>query len=216
MSSGWQPGEVIVRREVLGLDPIPRPGQRPHWHGRAWFGSPVHVVEDTDDHLVTFVGPGAEFGYGTGPWPTPDGRHPWHGRTAWSGHGCLMVQRPGDHHAVWHFWTGPERTFACWYINVQTAFVRTPVGYDTQDLELDLVVFPDGTWVLKDLDVVPDRVAEGRFSPALADWIVALGEQLAPELDAQRWWWDRAWADWQPDPAWLDASLPSGWDAADA
>jgi predicted RNA-binding protein associated with RNAse of E/G family len=95
-----------------------------------------------------------------------------------------MVQRPGDHHAVWHFWTGPDREFACWYVNLQTAFVRTSVGYDTQDLELDIVVTPDGTWTLKDLDVLDDRVAEGRFSPELARWIVSLGEQLAAELDA--------------------------------
>lgn len=55
-----------------------------------------------------------------------------------------MVQRPGDPHAVWHFWTGPDREFTCWYINLQADFVRAAIGYDTQDFELDLVVFPDG------------------------------------------------------------------------
>jgi len=80
-----------------------------------------------------------------------------------------MVQRPGDHHAVWHFWTGPDREFACWYINLQTAFVRTAIGYDTQDLELDIIVLPDGSWTLKDLDVLDDRVAEGRISRSSFD-----------------------------------------------
>lgn len=72
----------------------------------------MHVVEDSDDRLVTYVAPGAPFGFPSGPWPTHDGRHPWHGRSAWSGHGCLMLHRPGDHHPVWHFWDGPDPSWA--------------------------------------------------------------------------------------------------------
>ncbi len=123
-----------------------------------------------------------------------------------------MVQRPGDHHAVWHFWEGPERTLACWYINLQTAFRPSAIGYDTQDLELDLVVAPDGSWQLKDLEVLGDRVREGRYSQELVDWVVVLGEELGRELDAGRHWWDHAWASWEPDPAWRDVSLVAGWD----
>lgn len=69
---------------------------------------------------------------------------------AWAGHGCLMVQRPGEHHAVWHFWDGADRRFSHWYVNLQTAFRRTAIGYDTQDLEVDAgchwwdIPLPDG------------------------------------------------------------------------
>lgn len=213
MAGRWRSGEVVVRREVLGLAPDAPPPSPPAWHGQPWLGVPVHVVEDTDDHLVTYIAPGAPFGFVDGPWPTPDGRHPWHERARWTGHGCLMVQRAGDHHAVWHFWSGPERDFACWYINLQAAFRRTDVGYDTQDLELDLLVFPDGSWEVKDLELMAVRVEEGRFSPDLARWIIALGEELVAEVDAGRWWWDRAWADWAPDPSWTEPRLPVGWDA---
>lgn len=175
---------------------------------------PVFVVEDSDEALVTYIAPGAEFGFPPGVWPTPDGRHPWSGRRGWSGHGALMVQKPGEHHAVWHFWTGPERTFAYWYVNLQTAFVRTAVGYDTQDLELDIVVQPDGRWTLKDLELLDQRVAEGRFSPQLARWVVSLGEQLTAELDAGRHWWDHRWADWSPNENWDSPLLPPGWQGA--
>ena len=123
----------------------------------------------------------------------------------------LMVQKPGEHHAVWHFWTGPERRFACWYINLQTAFVRTAVGYDTQDLELDIVVLPDGTWTLKDRELLDDHVAEGRFSPQLARWIVSLADQLTAELDARCHWWDHHWANWRPRDDWHAPLLPCGW-----
>jgi Protein of unknown function (DUF402) len=216
MPERWTRGNLIVRREVLGLDPVgPPPGRVPGWVGRPWLCAPVFVVEDSDEAFVTYIASGAEFGFPHGDWPSPDGRHPWSGRQRWTGHGTLMVQRPGDHHAVWHFWTGPDREFACWYVNLQTAFVRTSVGYDTQDLELDIVVTPDGTWTLKDLDVLDDRVAEGRFSPELARWIVSLGEQLAAELDAGRWWWDDRWAAWEPDERWNEPSVPQGWLSAD-
>ena len=213
MATRWQPGDVIVRREVLGSDPLPKPDPTPAWYGRAWLGVPVYVVDDTDEHLVTYIAPGAPFGFVDGDWPTPDARHPWHGREKWDGHGCLMVHRPGDHHAVWHFWDGPERKFVCWYINLQAAFRRTAIGYDTQDYELDLVVSPDGSWVFKDRELLTQRVAEGRFSPGLEDWIVHLGEELAAEIDADRRWWDQTLVDWMPDPAWNGPSLPPRWES---
>ena len=212
MRDRWRRGALIVRREVLGLAPISADGPAPDWVGKPWLALPVFVVEDSDDALATYIAPGAELGFVAGGWPTPDGRHPWSGRQRWEGHGVLMVQRPGDHHAVWHFWTGPTREFACWYINLQAAFQRTPIGYDTQDLELDIVVLPDGSWSFKDLDVLEQRVTEGRFSSELVRWIVALGEQLAAELDAGRYWWEQRWVDWTPETSWQDPSLTPGWE----
>ena len=75
-----------------------------------------------------------------------------------------MLQRPGEMYAVWVFWKGPDREFDCWYVNLQEPFRRTDVGYDTQDLELDIVVSFDGSWVLKDDEVLELRVREGRLS----------------------------------------------------
>jgi len=212
MNGRWHYGDILVRREVLGLAPAGGDDEelRP-WQGRPWSAIPVHVVEDTAEALVTYIAPGAEFGFFPGKWPTPDGRHPWSGRLAWTGHGCLMVQRPGDHHAVWHFWAGPEREFSCWYINLQTAFVRTGLGYDTQDLELDIVVFPDGHWILKDADVLVDRISEQRFTLTLVDWIESLGGELTSRLQAGERWWDDGWAHWTPDASWHNTALPSGW-----
>jgi hypothetical protein len=207
----WGAGELIVRREVLGLGPDGHRASRPVWHGRPWEGVPVYVVEDTSDQLVTYLPEGAEIGFVEGDWPTPDGKHPWHPKTHWEGHGCLMVQRPGDPYAVWHFWTGPVRDFACWYVNLQADFVRTDIGYDTQDFELDIVVAPDGSYVVKDLEVLDDRVAEGRFTSGLVTWIRELGAQLGEQLDAGRHWWDPEWASWVPPADWRNAGLPANW-----
>lgn len=171
----------------------------------------MYVVEDSGDEVVTYLPEGAEIGFVDGDWPTPDGKHPWYGKTHWEGHGCLMVQRQGDPFAVWHFWTGPDRDFACWYINLQADFVRTDIGYDTQDFELDLVVSPDGSYVVKDLEVLEDRVTEGRFTSELVSWIREIGARLTDDLDAGRHWWDPSWADWSPPAHWSDAHLPAHW-----
>ncbi|HUR77078.1 MAG TPA: DUF402 domain-containing protein [Acidimicrobiales bacterium] len=211
MSDRWRYGDVIVRREVLGLAPVRQVDSNPTWHGRPWLAIPVIVVEDTDDALVTYMPSGAEFGFFEGGWPTADGRHPWSPRARWSGHGCLMVQRPGDHYAVWHFWSGPNRDFLHWYINLQTAFVRTEHGYDTQDLELDIVVSPDEHWVLKDDDVLVDRVREGRFSESFVEWIESIGATLTSDLRAGRQLWDRDWTTWKPPADWANTPLPRHW-----
>jgi hypothetical protein len=167
----------------------------------------VFVVEDLPEHLVSYMAPGARFRFPSGEWPTPNGRHPWSDREGWFGHGCLMVQRPEDHFAVWHFWDGPDRDFVCWYLNLQTSFVRTADGYATQDLELDIVVFPDGNHVVKDDEVLDDRVADGRYSPELVEWIRRYGEQLTDRLDAEGPWWDRSWVTWTPPVDWVDPVL---------
>lgn len=198
----WEPGQLVNRREVLGYWPIDTGGLQAPWKDLAWLELPVRVVEDNDRHLITYIPNGAPFHFPDRIWPAAGGVHPWSGRTGWQGHGVLMMQRPGDHHAVWHFWDGPDRRFSHWYINLQTAFRRTGTGYDTQDLELDIIVQPDGSWILKDDEFMEDRVAEGRFSTELVTWIRALGRRLTDSLDRGEIWWDQTWAEWEPPADW--------------
>jgi len=187
----WQPGDTVVRREV--------------WRGRPWMACANVVVADEPDLLATYLPEGAEFSFGELPELGP---HPWAGRGAWTGHGVLMLQRPGDRYAIWHFWDGAEREFACWYLNLQEPFRRTQAGYDTQDLELDIVVEPDRSWAFKDHDLLETRVVERRFTRAEADSIIELGEEIARMLKAGEAWWDPAWSRWEPEPAWR-APLPA-------
>lgn len=159
---------MIVHREIV--------------HGKPWFAMAGHVVVDEPEQLVVHVPGGAPFGFPPGPWHTPDGRHPWQHLSAWEGHGVLMVLRPDVDHAVWHFWTGPGRAFACWYVNFQEPFRRTAVGYDTSDLELDLVMFPDGSWTLKDWDLVDTKVERGVITADRAEAVRAEGLRLGPRV----------------------------------
>ena len=192
----WATGQVVVRREVLN-------------DGRPWMEVPVIVVVDEPGLLATYIAEGAPFRFPAGDWPSPDGRHPWHGKERWLGHGVLMLQRPGEPYAIWIFWSGPAREFHGWYVNLQEPFRRTAIGYDTQDLELDIWVPAQGGWELKDDDVMEKRIREGRFTPEQVAEARALASRITRELDAGRRWWSDDWAAWQPDPAWRAPAFPS-------
>ena len=184
----WSEGDVILRREVLN-------------DGRCWFHLPVHVIRDEPALLATYIAEGTAFTFPAGDWPIAGGRHPWADRRQWTGHGCLMLQRPGESHAVWLFWHGVERAFHGWYVNVQEPFRRTTVGYDTQDLELDIWIPREGGWVLKDDELLDLRVREGRFTQDQARAARREAARITAGLDAGRRWWDDAWAEWRPPVA---------------
>ncbi|HEY2326928.1 MAG TPA: DUF402 domain-containing protein, partial [Gaiellaceae bacterium] len=106
----WTAGDVVMRREVLNT-------------GHCWLENPVRVVEDSPGLLVTYLAEDTEFTFPPSPLP-----HPWGTQKRWQGHGTLMLQRPGDMHAIFVFWTGPQRDFAGWYVNIQEPFRRTDAG----------------------------------------------------------------------------------------
>ncbi len=188
---------MILRREVLN-------------DGRAWMEVPVIVVRDDADVLATYLAEGAPFRFPDDAWPTATGRHPWHGKQRWHGHGVLMLQRPGEMHAIWVFWQGATREFAGWYVNIQEAFRRTPFGCDTQDLELDIWVPRQGPWEWKDDHLLEQRVREGRYTPAQVAAVRAEGQRVARDLDRGHSWWDEAWATWEPPPAWPTPEFSQG------
>jgi hypothetical protein len=192
----WREGDWIVRREV--------------WRGKPWLATVVRVIEDRPELLVSYLPTEAPFGFPDGEWP--GGRHPWHGRAAWEGHGVLMLQRPGEAHAIWHFWEEPGRSFAGWYVNFQRPFVRTGIGYDTLDLELDIWIPAAGGWAWKDWEALEDRVDEGRFTTLEVEEIRAEGLRFAADLDAGNRWWDEEWRRFVPEPGWEVPELPAGWD----
>jgi Protein of unknown function (DUF402) len=188
------PGDAIVRREV--------------WRGRPKVGWGGIVVEDSPSVLALFMPGGSLFAFDDDFFGEP---HPWSHRDRWHGHGVLQLQRPGEMHAVWVLWYGPEREFRGWYVNLQEPFRRTRRGYDTQDLELDLVVNADGSWSYKDDELLEAWVQRGRWTREEIAAIRREGAAVAAELDAGRRWWSDEWAAWEPDDAWVVPELPADW-----
>jgi len=169
--------------------------------------------DPASDHVVTYIAPGAPFWFPAEPiYPGPAGRHPWYGRSSWEGHGKLTITPTTGDYAVSHFWHGHDRKFACWYLNIQEPMRPTPIGFDSQDLELDIVIHPDCRWELKDDEVLEQRVIEGRWTTEEVAVIRGIGASIIDEvLVADRWWWDTKWAHWRPDPELAAPSFPDGW-----
>jgi hypothetical protein len=181
-------GDVLVRREVL--------------KGHVWLAYPTFVVRDEPDLLVTYLASGARFTFPA--WPFDRWEHPWRsaGHTSWTGHGKLMLHRPGDAYSVEVFWRGREREHVGWYLNLQEPVRRTSDGFDTLDHELDYWVEPSGEWRVKDAELFEQRVAEDRYTPEQAEEVRRTGRALEAMLDSGETWWDPAWADWTPEPGW--------------
>ncbi len=194
----WAAGDVIVRREV--------------WRNRPWMAMQAVVVEDDLSALVLYVPTGSPFAFEEGPWPTADGRHPWDGiRSSWAGHGALMLHFEGEPYAIWHFWSGQDRQFVGWYLNLQDPYRRTERGIDTLDHEIDIVVGPDGEFEVKDEDAFADCIEYGRFDHDVADRIRDTSAALTDRLRHEGIWWDKKWVTWSPPDDSSPPALPSDW-----
>lgn len=191
----WEPGDAIVRRGV--------------WRGNPNFGWAGRVVVDTESLLAIHMPERSPMAFAEDFFGAP---HPWSARERWNGHGVLQLQRPGEMHAIWVFWHGPQREFRGWYVNLQEPFRRTSLGVDTQDLKLDILIAPDGSWQLKDDELLEPWIERGRWTEAEVAAIRAEGARIAAELEAGRRWWNDDWAEWTPDPAEQVPELPLDWD----
>jgi hypothetical protein len=194
----WEPGSVIVERQV--------------WHGQIAAAFPTVVIEDTASHLVTFMATGAPFGFVEEMrYPSPSGRHPRYGIERWRGHGMLAIVPKTGCVSVQHYWRGESRSFTSWYLNLQEPMRPTAIGFDSQDLELDIVISPDRDWSLKDGELLDQRVREGRWTADEARLIRAIAHRAIEDvLVPGRWWWEPCWSTWRPDG--IEApGLPDGW-----
>ncbi len=194
MAEFWEQGDVVVWREG--------------WRGRTYIGAPVRIVEDGERGLAFYVAPGTRFAFPPGGWPFADA-HPWEPKEEWTGHGLLVLHRPGDAYTTWHFWEGEERRFACWYVNLQEPLRRDGHAFDTQDQELDIVISPDGSWTWKDEQALADWVGRGRFTAEEVAAIRREGERVVAE-----WPFPTGWEEWEPDPSWPVPELPEDWESA--
>jgi len=115
---------------------------------------------------------------------------------------ALILARPGRPHSIYVFWR--EGAFEHWYVNFEEPMRRTPVGFDTFDQKLDLIVMTDGTYRWKDEDELEQAAALGLLDP---EAVRAEGARVLEE-----WPFPTGWEDWQPDPSWPTPRLPEGWD----
>jgi len=184
--------------------------------GRIEMCWPCRVVEDSDDLVALFIAKGSK--YKADPKRTaaekraepspqaPTGEFIWRVET-------LRLMFPGKAHSVWLFWEGDgdARQLTKFLINMEEPFRRTPIGFDTQDHTLDIVVQPDLRWKWRDEEETENHVREGFFTAELARFardegisaIEAILRAEHPCLDG--------WPEWTPSSDWEVPVVSAEW-----
>lgn len=181
------------------------------------------VVLDTDEVSVVSTCPGSGMrtraGRGTG----PNGRvvlpKAWDGtydERVWTGDVVVRVHRRGDRWSVWR-WHDGDRWSDTWYGNLESPWMRSRLGFDTQDWALDLVGRgnpTEGPWSVryKDQDELDWMVKQGSVTSAQAAHVQQVGARLMDRATDTLWPFDADWDTWLPDPRWGPVPMPEHWD----
>ena len=204
----WKSGEQIVGRSM--------------WHGKIVAALPMTVVLDSEKVLVLFLAAGTAI-------KVPSTYPYREGKTAPKTRGMshlpigdwklvddiwttdlVRIMYPGDQHAYYAIWK--EGHFSHWYVNLESAYRRTPSGIDFEDHILDIRIQADmTTWEWKDEDELVEAVALGLISQAQADSTREEGLRAIKRLEAKSPPFDQGWEGWKPDPTWTIPKLPASW-----
>ena len=129
----------------------------------------------------------------------------------WQHTDVLATTIPGSWAVVWHMCGRETGDFLCWYVDLKRPHMRTRVGFDTRDLDLDIVVGPDLSWAWKDEDEFEARYTAGFITDAEAQEVRATGEAMIPLIEAGTAPFDSSMVDWRPDPSWPIPAHPECW-----
>ncbi len=123
-----------------------------------------------------------------------------------------MIVAPDKFYSVIHYWQHNTNTFLSYYVNFQIPFRRSHCGFDSYDLELDLVVEPTFEWEWKDLETYQEGIAQGNIRPEWVDAIEQAKPEILAKINSRLYPFDGHWRDFQPNPNWKLPTLPQDWD----
>jgi hypothetical protein len=196
----FSPGDPIVLREL--------------WRDRVFEARPMVVVQDEPHQRMLYLPAGVRCGVPVAedgdvlrlpdrPWRLevrPRGENP-----------VLSFAWPDVPYAVLLWTTAADHRV--WYVNLEEPLTRTPIGFDTVDHALDVLVELDGTsWSWKDEDELAEAVENGLFTDEETETFRRWGELARDRILRREPPFDRDWAGWSPDPSWPIPRLPEGWD----
>lgn len=197
---GRSPGQTAVLREL--------------WDGRIWSARATVVVRDDEDARILFTPSdttvmvacdedGRELRIPTDRWVLrPSDRHAHH---------VLSFAWPSEAYAIIAMWD-PSWRFRLWYVNVEDPLHATPIGFDTTECFLDVVIEPDlATWRWKDEDELAEAVSRGLVTRERAAAFREAADRGRRRAMAREHPFDRDWSSWRPDPSWPLPELPPGW-----
>jgi hypothetical protein len=131
----------------------------------------------------------------------------------WKRTDVLMLIVPGEAFSTYIMWETGTKNLDCWYVNLQEPIRRTPIGFDTMDHTLDIVINPDmSEWKWKDDDEFVRVQKAGVYSAEKANNIRAEGEKAVRLITSERRSLYEEWKTWQANPQWEIPKLSSHWD----
>lgn len=199
-----------------------RRGQRALWRSVSELGPgyviPATVVTDDDQTIALFQHHGVVCKRRTGQRGGPRGRNllpgSWDGSHAdrtWKGKSNLHLYRPGTNICVIRDWD-PMVGYHGWYANIEADWVRTPIGFDSRDLIIDVVPNDDlSGWKIKDRDEFDWAAEHGVLTPREIETALAAVERATAAIERRAWPFGEDWSKWAPDPGWPVPVLPDNW-----
>lgn len=209
----WQTGDHCVYRGIAD--------------NRVWSAQSVIVVKDSPDETILLQEPGSQC-------VVPEGYWRWHAKVRdysngtrwdeakaeqinhraylWHTNRILMFLEPEKFYSCWLLWNQRTDEFIGYYINFQLPFWRTRMGFDTLDLDLDIVIEPSHEWRWKDEEDYRMAVESGGILPEWAQGIEQSYDEVFERINHRLHPLDGYWLDWRPDPAWKPPVLPDDWE----
>jgi hypothetical protein len=190
-------------------------------NNRVWLAQSVTVVKDEPGETALLLIPGAQCIYPEGYWRWKRGDYsqgtPYEEmrkdhfalrELTWQTNRLLMLLEPDTYYATFLFWDDATGHFNCYYVNFQIPFRRSLCGFDSRDLDIDLVANPDGAWHWKDEAEYQESIRSGLFSAEWASNVEKARPQVLNRIRERHYPFDHSWLSWKPDPAWLPPRLP--------
>lgn len=140
----------------------------------------------------------------TGEWEVTDAQ--------WAGSHVVGLARPEEWFSTWLFFD-EDGVFGGYYVNFERPWARTPMGFDTSDLCLDLMVGVDLQPTWKDEQDFHERVEGGLITSEEATEVTAARDIVLHRLERRLRPFDGEVLNWEPDPSWRPPHLRAGWDA---
>lgn len=206
----WKHGDTVAFRGI--------------YNGHVSYVQSAVVVHDHPEEVALAVLPGAECfapeGYingrhdPSGKWDRWDAylKGNWKmERYTWRTNRLLVLLQPEKYYASCYFWQDDDNQFLCYYVNFQLPFHRTRFGFDSFDLELDIVIEPTYEWCWKDVDDYHKGIERGVLRKEWIQEIDAAKPEIFDKLEKRQYPLDGSWLDWLPDPTWSLPGLPDDW-----
>ena len=178
---------------------------------------PATVVHDGAEVTVLYQAPGVVCKRRSGLRGGPQGRGlvQWDGShqdRVWTGPPTLRLHPAGQSYAVIRRWDfNADRAYG-WYVNLESPWRRTRIGFDSWDLILDVTVADDlSSWAWKDADELDWGVSVGKLSVKDAEEIREAGRLAVDALERRAWPFGDDWSAFRPDLNWPVPTLPDGW-----